>query len=371
MQKRPLCGKAACLFFYFYDPFAILIKCIFPEKKRKKNENYEKILLCCWASLGDVFLASFMIQSIKERWPNSQIGFLCSPQSVSVLDSVQGIDHVHAVPSWLDCHKNKIRNLLSLFYHNLFIYPKMIADLKKMNYDVSLELHPFFPNSIPLMRRARIPRRIGLEGSGYEMWLTDAVSLASSAHYLPHLFEPFLLLLDAKKIEAIKKTRDSFASKRVVLHMGTSDERKEWPISYWKLIAETLEEKGYSIVFTGKGKREKKMIEKALSKTAISLCDTLDFKELFQVISEARLLVSVDSVPVHIAARCQVPFVALYLYNTGVEFWLPDAENCHLFISEKCVRRFKNESHLKATYKEEIGPSDVLCKVNKLLGDPL
>ncbi|MES2200354.1 MAG: glycosyltransferase family 9 protein [Chlamydiota bacterium] len=367
-----LFGRFAHLFFYIYDPIAYFIRFCFPDKIKKSIPENPKILLCCWASLGDVLLATSVIPYIRDKWPLARIGFLCAPSSFAVIEGLKGIDHVHQVPSWMVLGQGRVRNLFSLVFHFFTIYPRRIEEIKKVGYDMSIELHPFFPNSIPLMRRAKINRRIAFRSGGYDVWITDPVDLVTLGRYLPKVY-PLLL----KKVGIEVKDEVSYSPKihpkgrrKVVLHMGTSDPRKAWQSSYWGSLGRALQEKGYEIVLTGKGEKDLALIaESKIASLGENLCDKLDFQGLSKILEEAAMVISIDSLPVHLAAMHGTPFIGLYLYNANVELWLPEVSNCYLLIHNRCMRRCKEKSHPRAIYLEEIIPSDVVSYACQLLGE--
>ena len=111
-KKRILCGKFAHLFFFFYDPIAYTLRFFFKEEKKVIPKN-PKILLCCWASLGDVLLAGSVIAPIRKKWPEAKIGFLCAPGSFSVIEGCKEIDKIHQISSWMVLGQGKIKNLCS------------------------------------------------------------------------------------------------------------------------------------------------------------------------------------------------------------------------------------------------------------------
>ena len=369
-EGKILYGRFAHLFFSIYDPLSYFIRFCFKDKKKQSIPENPKILLCCFASLGDVLLATSVIPHIRNKWPFATIGFICAPGSFSVIEGCKEIDHIHQVPSWMVLGQGRIRNLYSLVYHFFRVYPKAIREIKKVGYDISIELHPFFPNSIPLMRRARVARRIAFTSGGYEAWITDPVHLLDLGRYLPKLYP---LLLEKIGIK-MKEERPFFRLKegqcKVVLHLGTSDPRKAWASSHWGSLGRALKEKGYEIVMTGKGALDRAMIaESGLAFLGENLCDQLDFQGLSKVIEEARLVISIDSLPCHLAALYGVPFIGIYLYNANVELWLPEVPSCYLLVHNRCIRRCKEKVHPRALYLEEITPSDVVYCVSKLLGE--
>lgn len=367
-EKRVLCGRFAHLFFFFYDPLAHLIRFFYPDRKKKSISEAPKILLCCWASLGDVLLASFVIDSVKKKWPLAKIGFLCAPASFCVIEEHKEINYIHQVPSWMVLGQGKIRNLYSLMWHFFAIYPKAIREIKKNQYDVSIELHPFFPNCIPLARAARIAHRIGFTSGGYDVWLTDPVCFPKKWGYLPTLYPLLLERLGIEVKESMPIKQEVKNRRIVVLHMGTSDPRKEWSAVHFGSLGRFLKDKGYEIVMTGKGEKDQALIlESGLASLGENLCDRLDFQGLSKVIKEAKMIISIDSLPIHLAALYGIPFIGLYLYNVNTELWLPKASNCYLLIHNRCICQKK--SHPRGIYLEEIALSDVISYADKLLGE--
>ncbi len=344
-RRYPLCGPKGNLFFHFYNPLAYLYRFLFLEGKKKPFPSNPSILLCCEAALGDVLLASSIIPSLKKQFPSSQIGFLCKAGTALILENNPAVDFFH------------ISGLVS--------DKELLLQIKNRNYDVSLELHPFLKSSIPLVRRAGIGMRVGFDSAGYDVWLTDPVPFPKHIQYLPRMYPKLLEKLGAVE-EVYNFPSKVLPEEYLILHLGTSNPLKEWDTQKWKELATALKEKGYELVFTGKGNREKKLIQDAFEGLGANLCDKLDWNDFMALISRAKALVSVDSVPIHLAAQLNVPTLGLYLYNHVVELWLPDSEKASFLIGEKCIRKTK-EKHPKATYLEDVNVSDVLEHLGRLV----
>lgn len=354
-RKYPLCGRASTLFFYLYNPFAAFKNFLFPKKKTDIPKN-PAILLCCRASLGDVFLACFVIPTIKQNFPTSRIGFLCTPQTSCVLKTQKEIDEIFELDRW-----------------DFLAYRKVAASIRKKKYQVSLELHPFFPNSLPITKKAKIPCRIGFDSGGFDFCATDPVFFPRKLNYLPKLYS---LLLEKLQIPFSQlkpevtlplNFKKQLPENYLVLHAGTSFPLKEWDPLKWRELATTLQQEGHHLIFTGRGVREKELIEKAFKGLGQSLCDQLEFHELVFVLKNAKGVISVDSVPVHLAAFYKVPLIALYLYNQFLEMWIPDTKNGCFLIGKNCVRRNQEEIPPQTIYLDEIEVLDVLQQVRKLL----
>jgi ADP-heptose:LPS heptosyltransferase len=158
------------------------------------------------------------------------------------------------------------------------------------------------------------------------------------------------------------------SSSYIVLHMGTSSPLKEWDLLKWRGVALHLKEEGYTLVFTGKGGRERSHIQTAFSGIqAVDLCDQLSWQEFAFVLSKAMLVITVDSAALHIAAACEVPVIALYLYSHGVEMWIPPVRSGYFLISKKCIRADLKKRNEQVIYLEEVSVEDIVGCVERLL----
>lgn len=336
-----LIGKKARLF--------LLLTRMFRKKSSQKRDSLTKyikaisgpprILLCCWGALGDVVLASSVISKLRAKYPDCTLGFLVDGSSSCVIQTLDPSVHIHEVPHWKFGKKGAISMLGSWIYHSLFVYPGKILELKRQRYDISIELYLFFPTAVPLVFRAGIPRLLGFMSGGYEDLLTDPVPLPTSLQYLPILYETLLEQMGISAMSWTEPGASQAKQGRVVLHVGTSDPRKEWPPAHWQKIARELRTRGYSLVFTGRGDREKRLIQESFCTSEGLLgedfCDRLSFSAFANTIKTAKGLISVDSVSVHLATLFSTPFVALYLYNESLPLWVPKNVDCSFQILAK------------------------------------
>jgi lipopolysaccharide heptosyltransferase II len=101
----------------------------------------------------------------------------------------------------------------------------------------------------------------------------------------------------------------------VVVHVGASAPSRRYPAEKFGLAAEAIARSaGARIVFTGKH-AEQPLIDAARScmkQPSLSLAGVLNLGELAALIARARLLVSNNSGPVHLAAALGTPVIDLY-----------------------------------------------------------
>jgi len=363
-NPKKLYGNWAKIFLILHKPVGLFFQLASYFDRKKSISSHPKILLCCWTSLGDVFLATTFIDSILEKYPKATLGFLCSSRSISLLEKDSRITHIHIAPSWRLAHKSKIEHIVSFFKLYFSCYPKIARELQKVGYDISVELHPFFPDTAFLCRKAKIAHRIGFSSAGSAYSLTKSIDLPDRLSYLPKLYP----LLIEKQISTPKFVRQSPDEQYIILHIGSSDPKKLWQSNYWYLVADSLQKQGFSLVLTGSGLQDKKLIEEAkISSFAKDLCNKLSLEELICSIAKASLVISVDSLPIHIAAQKGTPFVGLYLYNKFLDLWLPDTPHARFLVKHEPNHKKKDP---RIEYLEEITPAHVVSAATHLLRNP-
>lgn len=294
-----------------------------PFNQPKPPETIHKILLCNWSSLGDVFLSTSVIPEIKARFPNCKIGFLVSKYSRMVLDTTPDIDWIHETEVWARAGKSGLQKILGLFKFQFLYEKKIIEELTKKKYDCAIDLYPYYPNTIPILWKAKIPIRIGFNTGGGSFLLSTIVPWESE-QYIPfhyaHIFGiegPLKIPINTTKPQTVNLKKPY-----LIFHTGSSLHLKEFSLDFWKSLYSICRAANYTVYFTGRGEKENRFIE-AIAPD-YNLCNRLSWSDLICVIRESIGVVSVDSVPVHISAALDVPFAVLY--KTYSKIWHPDCE---------------------------------------------
>ncbi len=307
--------------------------------KHDHRQALQRILLANWGALGDVVLSSGVIAEIRAKFPECKIGFLVSKKSKVVLETCPPVDWIHEVHSWFVPGAPFWKNFLCYVQFLLTQQRELANQLAQIKYDAAIELRPFIPNIIPLFWKARIPVRIGFSASGNSGLLNHPVEW-NCQEYLPYCY-PSLLeeigisLTDRKQILpkiSSKNDKPLLVNKPYLLfHLCSSDDRKELPIEFWHSLKLKCQHAGYSVYFTGMGNREKRIIDHVIDDPHFNLCNRLDWDQLVQHIQHAHGIVSVDSVPVHLAAAFDVPCVVIFRRANSSNLWNPDRSTTHAF----------------------------------------
>lgn len=365
LPSGAFCGTRGLLFSHVYEKWALW---------RRKQPSYvfpkdPRILLCCIGHLGDVWLAASILPQIKKHWPHAKIGFLTSPESASLCALFPEIDAVHIV-------ENGYFSLRSHPIHGIYSWMS-VRPVAKGQYDLSFEMHPFFPNAIPYVWEAEVPMRVGFNVGGFSRLLSHPVSMPLPVRYLPNYYPLLLEALGVPQEKLLLKPAVSHTSlvnkiiqehgSYLVIHMGSSDSRKEWDEKEWKKLSQMLTNAGYFLIFTGKGEKEKQSIRQVRPSKSLDLCDRISLEELCDLVRRSSMVISVDSFPIHIAAHFQIPFIGLYLYSHGVELWLPDSCSCRLIVSQSCATIDPSNPPAKAVFALKVDAAFVYPHVLELL----
>ena len=274
--QRKFCGAKAHLYLMLINPFLFLKK-KFRKKMFQKSEGkkIDKLLLSNWANLGDVVLSTSVLLSIKSSFPGCKIGFLVAPHTKVIVDKHPLVDFVHVLPNWFLQWQSEsfLKTVGKFFYYSLFLYPKVIKEIKNMNYDCAIELYPFFPNTENIFWKANILHRVGFMSSLHSQLLSDPVPFPKTDEYLPRTYKHLLKKIGVQATDLSPSLLSNIPlpfngllkNKYLVFHLGTTDRTREWKIQEWRALVNFFRNQGYDLYFTGRGDREAKIIEEVIS----------------------------------------------------------------------------------------------------------
>jgi heptosyltransferase III len=277
----------------------------------------QKILVIVTRRLGDVLLATPLIRTIRESWPDAVIDVL-------VFKGTEGI--IYGNPD--------IRKIITV-EEDFQAWPHLKFLLGLIGrYDVAFStMH----NDRPVFYSWLAGRySVGLvPGKGIKhFWKRCVLSKwIYSENLNTHtvlknlkLAQLLGLTLRYNVVVAWQKTDESrvasmlkfdIASERfAVIHMHPKYPYKEWSEQGWLALAQWLSGKGINMVFTGsdsiKGKAGMDKISHALPGRVFNMIGKLNLGETGFLLSKASVYIGPDTVITHMAAALGIPTVALY-----------------------------------------------------------
>jgi ADP-heptose:LPS heptosyltransferase len=348
-----------------------------------------RILLSNMAHLGDVLISTSVLPVIKNAYPDAEIGFIVGKWSLPVLLNHPMVDMVHIVDHWFlnRTQEGWIRKVLNhLETRNI-----AIREIREAGYDAAIDLYSYFPNAIPLLKKAGIPVRIGYSSGGFGSLLTNPVPFRHVGKHESEYQADLLRVLGfpekhmgrlqmilppppagAGEIALRLTGVESFDKMPYrLIHMGSGAGRtREWPLEAWRGLAKLLLSEGHLLLFTGIGARERKNAETVAAglNGCHILCDQLGWWDFIEIIRHAEIVYSVETSAGHIAAAVGTPCVSVYGGISDNARWRPRGKYCALVKSElDCSPCYKQGGCESMKCLREIPPGELHAAGEKLL----
>ncbi len=324
-----------------------------PFKFKQFPKDIKKILVVELLEIGDLIVATPVIKTLKENYPNAEIDVLVLP---SMTDVISGNKNINEIISYDD---------------------NLVNELKQKNYDLGIILHPgSFKISLALFK-GKVKYRIGCAKAGTfygkGFFLNKKIKPNTKVQ---HKIEDNLDVIRPIVKNIIKKP-EIFTDKNVknknyvVIHPGAKFITHNWISERFAEAADYIANKyKKTIVFTGSKKDEVliKNIQGLMKNKSINSVGST-IKQFFAIIKNADLVISVDTSAMHAAAAFNKPIIALL--GAGVpDVWYPYTEKrAVIFKNNVCVSCWKSKCSNKENMEcmKAINVSDVIKEIDKFL----
>ncbi|MBN1362396.1 MAG: glycosyltransferase family 9 protein [Sedimentisphaerales bacterium] len=292
------------------------------------SHAWTNILLIKPSSLGDIVMALPALSALRRNWPEAQIDWLIRPEFAPLieghphLDEIVPFDRKRLGQAWRD--PGAFGALVAL-----------IGGLRRRRYDVVLDLQGLF-------RTASLAWLSGCRQRFGPVWRRElahyfyTTSVPVRAEWV-HVVDYYLKLVETmggtdlgveftlpSKPDAAEAVSELLAREGVerdryaVLIPGSAQVTKCWPAERFAALADRLaSEYDLAIVATG-SRAEGTMIEQIqghAQSRIVSLAGRTSLPELIEVLRRARLVVSNDTGPGHVAAALNRPLVMMFSWS--------------------------------------------------------
>lgn len=285
-----------------------------------------KILVIELWRLGDVILATPILQCLRSMYPEARLTLLAKQHA---LDLLQGSTLVDEIVTF-DFPWTAMSGKYDPSRYDPRAISAVIRKLRNENFDLSLDCRMDLRSNL-LARSIHAKRRVGYDFGGGGFLLTDALPAPPADQHkvddwmtlleplrdtapgpLPSVPDPVLSVSDKEKSEAAELLRASDISQDdiiVGIHPGGSHEAKRWSVDNFGEVGRLLvENHGVKlIVFVdpeGFGSGMQTANDALFVRTSI--------REMMSLFSRCDLVVCNDSGPMHAAAALGVPVVAIF-----------------------------------------------------------
>jgi heptosyltransferase-3 len=281
-----------------------------------------RILLTKLKLIGDALLITPTVHAIRERYPDAEIVVVVRKGTEGILAGCPAIDRVLTSAAPGKKGRGRLNWLDDL---------RVIFELRKKRFDYAFELSDGDRGRwICALARAKVRstnagvlplnffwRRVfgSVSTFGWLRMHRVEKDFLTVAHDLELTGTPPPLCFERARAEASPVSAE-VGEKCIVFNPGTRLPEKLWPEDRWIALGRELAARGNRIVVnTGPAADEIALgsrIADAIGAGAISTKTALTWSQLAHLLYSAKLLVTVDTAAMHLAAACQCPTVAIF-----------------------------------------------------------
>jgi heptosyltransferase-3 len=293
-------------------------------------ESIKTILLIAVPAIGDTLLATPMLSSLKNAYPEAEIDLLVPQECVGILEGNTCIRECIPFKRKSKVHRN------GALYRRLFRkYDLAVSNSVGDRYYLYLFL--------AAARRASLVPEFDIS-SFWKYCLCDVVAphdpsihtvLQNSALIAKMGITPIYDIqaptCDASIADVLGKIGLSGSFERLVLlHPRPGGAYKEWPKESWALVLRYLDSQGFQAVLSGgPGDKEREYLDTIIELSgvdAINAAGRLRFSELSILLKQAVVFIGTDTSTTHLAASLGAPTLALF-GPTSLATWSPWPQN--------------------------------------------
>jgi ADP-heptose:LPS heptosyltransferase len=316
-------------------------------------------------AIGDAILSSGVVKRLSEAFPSAALWVL---HGVSNAAAVAMIDATFQ------------REVVGFGRPD-----KALAALQAKKFDLLVDLTPW-PRATALVSRLSGAVSAGFDSFGQARG--DAFDLPVEHSCQRHELENFAAMADTVAgpgpyATALKRgwpaPKIALPFERLVLAHpcpgGSQAGPKSWPVAHWAAFVQALTAEGFVVGLTG-AKADQPTVDRILAAAgrpgdqALSLVGALSLAELAAAMEAARLVVSVDTGVMHLAAALEVPLIALH-GPTRPERWGPVSKAARACVSPHPAAGYINfgyETHPEAdAVMAALPPEQVIALAAELL----
>lgn len=333
-----------------------------------------KILLIQLKRIGDLVLTTPAIAALTEKFPDAKITLVISRECAELLPAIAGVDRTlmmqrgpKDVGAFLDIARQKFDYCVDFTRNDRSAFLALLSGARKRIV------------SYRIMRRAPVRRRF------YNEFVQHRMRDMHTIDYNLSLLEPLgihdtippvhLQVPDAaaEKAEAIRR-RAKIDHSFVIFHPGSARVEKFWGPHRWANVIQHVQTNyGVAPLLTG-GTSDLEQahlgeIKSHLQRPVVDLSGKTDLLTLTALIAQARLLVTVDSAPMHLAAATRTPQVVLF-GPTNPYHWRPRQSPAVILQGESPVPLTDFVSRQSRLPMKQISTQAVIDAMNSLLSAP-
>jgi len=350
------------------------------------QRNYRRILIIKPSSFGDVLHALPVLNGLRTRFPHAKISWLVSTACAGLLEGHPALDDIILFD----------RKRFGRIGRNLRVtmeFLEFIQSLRRKQFDLVIDLQGLFRSGFfAWISGASV--RIGFASAREFAWLFynhrlrpehpdihavhqnylagqilgfDNLPIRFDIHVQQAAREEARVILEQNGIQP----NESF----VLLAPTTRWETKIWPAEYFAAVGRWIQEQyQLPVVVTG-GPDEKDItsnVAKQIGGLAVDVAGKINIPQLTALVESARLIITNDSGPMHLAAALNTPLIAIYGPTNPQRTGPFGHEQAVLRLNlpcSPCYIRKTAQCPYQHRCMKDLTPEMVIEKVNELLSN--
>ncbi len=332
-----------------------------------------KVLLIQLKRIGDLILTLPAIAAVRQVYAGAEITLVVAHGSRGLLPAIPGVDHklvargrASDVALWLTIARKKFDYCLDFSRTDRSAFLSFLSGAReRITFDTvrrepvrQLSYNQFIPSQVQTAHTV-----------DYHLTLLAPLGVHDPSPEV-HLALPESARKKASEITAQQKLGENF----VLLHPGSARAEKFWRAQRWAELANTFPaQNGIRLALTGGASAMEQMhiaqIKSFLTQPIVDLSAQLDLLVFAALIERARLLVTIDSAPMHLAGALGVPQVVLF-GPTNPFHWRPRGTPA-IILQGKAAGRLQEFGPRQApSSMNEISTTQVINAMQSLLSAP-
>lgn len=332
---------------------------------------YPRILLIKLAALGDVLRTTTLLWGLKEVWPTSYILWLTLPEAIPLLEGIKQIDELvpFDVPHIIKMQAQEFDILINLDKaKEAAALAKILKAKEKKGFLLSET-----GNIYPCNKESEYAFLLGL---------CDELKMKKNTKTYPELIyemvgipykkQPYVFFLpEEEKFWAKNFLREKGVEKsaKIGFNLGGGENfaNKGWTLQGFISLAQILKEEGFQVLSFG-GERERERTAE-LKRKAPFVIDTgiHSIKRFAALINECDVLVTGDSLGMHIGIALEKKVVALFGSTCAQEIELYGRGE-KIVSNMDCAPCYKKACEKKPSCMDEIKAEEVFLAIKKVYG---
>ena len=321
--------------------------------------EYKKILIIRTGAIGDVVHTTGLIHAVKKAYPEVLIHYLTNPMLKFMLENDPAIEKVHTIES-----KFKLFSSYTI---------QMAKILKQEHYDLVINLQPSF--KLRMLTFLSGIKKKAIYKKDFKMHAVTNFWVTARKDF-PNIKEEkeVKIYLSEEAINKAKEKMKDFRRPLIVINAGGMFSKRQgrtYPRNKWIDLGNKIQDKyNGTVILNGAEEDAEFLLPLGQIQNSVNYIGWFPLEDSCAIISQADLMISGDSGPLHIATALGVKSIGLYgsmpvnrtgCYCNGINIQSP--KSCVPCNHRKC-KLIKGTDKIYTPCMEEINPNTILNNID-------